>query len=888
MIRITGLRQPDYVSRYYSTDNTDENKLASILQLIREKEWNPHQNDIDPELASDDDLAEVEKLQKEAEDFRTKNSLLSLVANDNKNGLVQYFIPDIVEIAKKNYTKSNNFTLQDIVHEGVISASHVINTRKFNSIKIRGFVLDGVRQGIRNFLLREEVNRLIAAYDTEALDKTGVDTTDELRDILDKETVENELARVLQSLPDRRMPLILKARYSFHPLTFKKIAQGEIGGGAARMQQLEKKAISKIRNTWRAEKLGALVRDIYGVEPTGKQVNETELIRDLERLKRDLGSYPDEIMRRFGLNQKEFAKFLARVYPRLEGGTAIQLTTLSQEERKRINHQWDPTFVERCVNVRALKRTIRHLEKKKHVLESHEKVDLQDRVKELYFPLFISDSKKCISKLNQESIELSDSPELASLFQNAAAYFTNVLDLQIPELKAKLDNFQKVDVEILCRRNGYINANDMGTGKSIEAIAYALKKGLKKILIITTKSGACSVWPKELKKHLLEDPDIVFLNSESLKDDSIFDVNDRTWYVSTYSAATRNIGKLRRAGFDLVILDECHKVNNSHTGQSAAILSLDPQSKLAISGSLFKNRRKELFPVLNWIWPDNFPNAEDFEERFCMFGKGRGLNALQYELRSRVVCRLKDEVLKLPPLKSHIVSVSSNDIFRHEYTEMEADFISWFEKQGGDINDTFLSQAVFTKLHTLRTKAIEPKLLTIDKLVKEGIKRGEKTVLYTTYVLQAEDFKKRYEEYGVCYLEGRSTNYEREKAIREFEKDPNKKIFVVTSAGGESIDLTPAQRLIFVNKPLTYADEKQMVDRLHRRGQKDEVSVYHVTTEDTIEERIEKLIKRKKEEYKRVVIDGRAYTIKFFEETESSNIKELIEGMVIKEKKLSA
>ncbi len=56
-------------------------------------------------------------------------------------------------------------------------------------------------------------------------------------------------------------------------------------------------------------------------------------------------------------------------------------------------------------------------------------------------------------------------------------------------ISSELDDFQKVDLEILSRRDAAIIGSEMGTGKSLEAIAYANKRGARKNLIVATKSG---------------------------------------------------------------------------------------------------------------------------------------------------------------------------------------------------------------------------------------------------------------------------------------------------------------------------------------------------------------------------------------------------------------
>ena len=64
-------------------------------------------------------------------------------------------------------------------------------------------------------------------------------------------------------------------------------------------------------------------------------------------------------------------------------------------------------------------------------------------------------------------------------------------------------------------------------------------------------------------------------------------------------------------------------------------------------------------------------------------------------------------------------------------------------------------------------------------------------------------------------------------------------------AGGVGIDLTGASVVIHYDRWWNPAKENQATDRVHRMGQKRFVQVFKLVTRETIEERIDTLIRRK-------------------------------------------
>ena len=96
------------------------------------------------------------------------------------------------------------------------------------------------------------------------------------------------------------------------------------------------------------------------------------------------------------------------------------------------------------------------------------------------------------------------------------------------------------------------------------------------------------------------------------------------------------------------------------------------------------------------------------------------------------------------------------------------------------------------------------------------------------------------------YLDGSTPIRKREEMVREFQNGA-KQVFVVSlKAGGLGLNLTGANYVIHVDPWWNPAIEQQATDRAHRIGQKQPVTVYHLISSNTIEEKILRLHKTKR------------------------------------------
>ncbi|KAJ8424588.1 hypothetical protein Cgig2_022166 [Carnegiea gigantea] len=95
-------------------------------------------------------------------------------------------------------------------------------------------------------------------------------------------------------------------------------------------------------------------------------------------------------------------------------------------------------------------------------------------------------------------------------------------------------------------------------------------------------------------------------------------------------------------------------------------------------------------------------------------------------------------------------------------------------------------------------------------------------------------------------LDGFMTIPARDNVIKRFHEDPDCRIFLISlKAGGVALNLTMASHVFLMDPGWNLAAERQAMDRIHRIGQHKPIRIVRYVIENTMEERILKLLEKK-------------------------------------------
>ena len=173
-----------------------------------------------------------------------------------------------------------------------------------------------------------------------------------------------------------------------------------------------------------------------------------------------------------------------------------------------------------------------------------------------------------------------------------------------------------------------------------------------------------------------------------------------------------------------------------------------------------------------------------------------------------------------------------------------------------DIDNIMLSPNPLSQLTRLRQATADTSILSssidesakferLDELIEEQVSNNEKIVVFSNWTTVTNKLLVRYKKYNPAIITGEIKNREEQK--KKFMEDSSCKMLIGTiSAMGVGLTLTAATTAVFVDEPFTWADYEQAADRIYRIGQKKNVTIISLIAKDTIDERVHKIMMKKK------------------------------------------
>ena len=138
------------------------------------------------------------------------------------------------------------------------------------------------------------------------------------------------------------------------------------------------------------------------------------------------------------------------------------------------------------------------------------------------------------------------------------------------------------------------------------------------------------------------------------------------------------------------------------------------------------------------------------------------------------------------------------------------------------------------------------KLDRMEELVTEIVESGQKAIIFSQWSEITAIVKERLAKYNPAYITGETKAEERMIELNRFQNDDNYKVIVGTiGAMGTGLTLTAGSFVIFVDEPWNKALFEQAVDRAHRIGTKNNVTIYSILCKNTIDEKIHDLVYKK-------------------------------------------
>jgi len=324
------------------------------------------------------------------------------------------------------------------------------------------------------------------------------------------------------------------------------------------------------------------------------------------------------------------------------------------------------------------------------------------------------------------------------------------------------------------------------------------------------------------------------------------------------------------------VLDEAQAIKNPATRRAKAALALQGDFRLALTGTPIENRLGELWSIMGFCNPGLLGSTEQFAKNFANpieresdpHVKAQSSRRLRRLLSPFLKRRTKSEVLTdLPPRTEIVHEVVPGakerallEALRQQAEASVAQAISANASAGGsrEGQNQFHVLAALTKL---RRAACDPRLvapelgligakvLEFERLAVELVAGRHKALVFSQFTDFLALLRERLDLAGLSYqyLDGSTPAAERGKRIAAFQAGAGDLFLISLKAGGFGLNLTAADYVIIADPWWNPASEEQASARAHRIGQQRPVTVYRLVTQGSIEEKIVRLHRSKRD-----------------------------------------
>ncbi len=388
-------------------------------------------------------------------------------------------------------------------------------------------------------------------------------------------------------------------------------------------------------------------------------------------------------------------------------------------------------------------------------------------------------------------------------------------------------------------------ADDMGLGKTLQAIMFleSIIDTIDKVLIVCPVSIIIN-WEKEFLKFSNLKPFIYYGG------DRTFD-HDAKIVITSYGIMKKESShQFKDLNFDIMIMDEVQYLKNIRSLGAVSARTLNVKFRICLTGTPVENDLAEFYNILDLSVPGVWGDI-----RFIKTSSNKKSRLLaKNTVKPFILRRTKDQVLTdLPPKEESVIYLN----FSEEENEKYQSSLARIRQKIGDIKAKSKYGEVLKGILELRQlclwqKRPEIESTKIDYLManlNQILEEGHQVIIFSQFTTYLDLIQTRVEKkcWKFSRIDGKQPYKKRQKQIDKFQ-DGTCPIFLISlRAGGVGLNLTAASYIFLMDPWWNPAVENQAIDRAHRIGQHNKLTVYRPIIKDSVEEKVLQLQKRKRE-----------------------------------------
>jgi SNF2 family DNA or RNA helicase len=448
--------------------------------------------------------------------------------------------------------------------------------------------------------------------------------------------------------------------------------------------------------------------------------------------------------------------------------------------------------------------------------------------------------------LNAEEIALCE--KLANL--------TEMPTYELPiEIKATLRPYQITGYNWLRflyeHRLGACLADDMGLGKTLQTITFlqSIYTKLERVLVVCPVTILLN-WEKEIEKFSEMDMHIYHGGSRELP------MNKKIILTSYGVMKKESEAVFANINFDILILDEVQHLKNVRSLGAFSARKIQADFRICLTGTPVENDLSEFYNILDLSMPGIWGDLQFV--RAVSNAKTRGIarkTASPFILR-----RTKSQVLHdLPPKIENNVYLELNEKELEHYQQNMVSIRSRINSSTssakyGEIlrgllqlrqNCLWQNRLNEQNYKNIDSTKIEFLMETLETILEEG----QQAIIFSQFTTYLDIIQHYFREKHWKYsrIDGSQSINKRQEQVELFQSQKNPIFLISLKAGGVGLNLTAASYVFIMDPWWNPAVESQAIDRAHRIGQKNTLTVYRPIIKNSVEEKVLKLQEEKKQ-----------------------------------------
>lgn len=396
-------------------------------------------------------------------------------------------------------------------------------------------------------------------------------------------------------------------------------------------------------------------------------------------------------------------------------------------------------------------------------------------------------------------------------------------------------------------------ADEMGLGKTMQtitAIRLLLRSGQARRIVLICPKPLIPNWQREFKTWAEELP-VVTVEGNGARRKMLWTMPGIPVLLANYELMARDIAEIpenEQPKFDLLVLDEAQRIKNRDSRTAEVARSIKRRRSWALTGTPIENRPEELGALFEFM--EVVPKAASLD-----------LRQLSKLAKKYILRRTKDLVMKdMPPRIDRDAELELTDAQEYAYRVAEKEGIVQLNSLGDSITVQHVFELVMRLKQITNYDPLTGESAKLERLMadmEEIGASGGKAILFSQWTKTIDWLEPHLKEFNPLIYHGGVPTKHREPILAKFKADPNAHILLMSyGTGAVGLNLQFAGYVFLYDRWWNPAIEDQAINRAHRIGVKNPVIVTRFICRNTIEERIDRVLREKRELFQAILGEG--------------------------------